>query len=194
MWSILQNRDTPPLLVTAKFAIHKLCVDMCTWLSCFRIHFSSKVTVSPTLIRVQVAIDWITIPCPGLLEVSTRLLVVGYPASLCCWLASSWCLLWWMGWRWCLCFPWDVSSFDQVLICGQALLIPYHSAIYRYIFLDQGPLCTKTVCAIGCFSFIKTAVWVVCEIPLADIYWWRYTTVFCKSHLQLFNIFNIFGA
>ena len=52
MWSILQNRDTPPLLVTAKFAIHKLCVDMCTWLSCFRIHFSSKVTVSPTLIRV----------------------------------------------------------------------------------------------------------------------------------------------
>mgnify|MGYP007091658605 CR=1 FL=1 len=71
----------------------------------------------------------IAVSCPGLFRVSSRLLAVRCSASLCCWLASSWCLLWRMGWRWCICFPWNVSSFVTVLICGRAVLIPNYGVI-----------------------------------------------------------------
>jgi len=67
------------------------------------------------------------------LEVSSRLLTVGCPASLRCWLAYSLCLLWQMGWRWCQCFPWGVSSCIPILVCGRALVRPCHGAICTFL-------------------------------------------------------------
>ena len=73
----------------------------------------------------------IAVSCPGLLWVSSRLLAVWCPVSLCCWLASSWCLLWRIGWRWCLCFPCDVffCSSSNMWACS------LETTLWRHLYL-----------------------------------------------------------
>ena len=151
---------------------------MYKWLSSFRMHLSAQGNVSSSMISL-LGSHWVDYNAWSekclddvwelqfLVQVyfweSSCLLDVGYPASLCCWLAALWCLLWRMGLRWCLCFPWDVLFCSRSNMWASYLNIK----LWRHpsSSLTKGHIARRQYVIQGTSFITNTTVQVVCQVP-----------------------------